>query len=112
MSDAIDIKQVDLKDTSPEFQETRTDFDTILRENLEEKGIDPETRPTTLRPYDFEMIKETQEAQQEVINNKLDIISSYLDAPVSNEDMNFFGDFGMAFTLERSKSFHNRKKRF
>jgi len=112
MSDAIDIKQVELKDTSPEFQETRTDFDTILTENLEEKGIDPETRPTTLRPYDLESIKETQEAQQEVIDNKLDIISSYLDAPVSNEDMNFFGDFGMAFTLERSKSFHNRKKRF
>jgi hypothetical protein len=112
MSDAIDIKQVELKDTSPEFQETRTDFDTILSENLEEKGIDPETRPTTLRPYDLESIKDTQEAQQEVINNKLDIISSYLDAPVSNEDMNFFGDFGMAFTLERSKSFHNRKKRF
>ena len=112
MSDAIDIKQVELRDTSPEFQETRTDFDTILTENLEEKGIDPETRPTTLRPYDLESIKETQEAQQEVIDNKLDIISSYLDAPVSNEDMNFFGDFGMAFTLERSKSFHNRKKRF
>jgi hypothetical protein len=112
MSDAIDIKQVELRDTSPEFQETRTDFDTILTENLEEKGIDPETRPTTLRPYDLESIKETQEAQQEVIDNKLDIISSYIDAPVSNEDMNFFGDFGMAFTLERSKSFHNRKKRF
>ena len=111
MVDQIDIAPVDLKDTSPEYQKTRTDFETILKENLEEKGIDP-TKNRTLRPYDLKMYKEAAEAKKEVINNKLEIVSNHLGQPVNNQDLAFFGDFGLSFTLPRSKSFHNRKKRF
>ena len=35
MVDQIDIAPVDLKDTSPEYQETRTDLKTIFKEKIE-----------------------------------------------------------------------------
>jgi hypothetical protein len=103
MVDQIDIAPVDLKDTSPEYQETRTDLKTIFKEKIEKKDIEH-----TFPPFSQEL----EEAKKEVISNKLEIVSNHLGQPVNNQDLAFFGDFGLSFTLPRSKSFHNRKKRF
>jgi len=103
MVDQIDIAPVDLKDTSPEYQETRTDLKTIFKEKIEKKDIEH-----TFPPFSQEL----EEAKKEVLSNKLEIVSNHLGQPVNNQDLAFFGDFGLSFTLPRSKSFHNRKKRF
>ena len=103
MVDQIDIAPVDLKDTSPEYQETRTDLKTIFKEKIEKKDIEH-----TFPPFSQEL----KDAKKEVISNKLEIVSNHLGQPVNNQDLAFFGDFGLSFTLPRSKSFHNRKKRF
>mgnify|MGYP003140906677 CR=1 FL=1 len=103
MGDQIDIAPVDLKDTSPEYQETRTDVKTIFKEKLEKAEITP-------TPKELQDLH--KEAKKEVLSNKLEIVSNHLGQPVNNQDLAFFGDFGLSFTLPRSKSFHNRKKRF
>jgi len=112
MVEILGQSEVELKDTSKGFQEKITDFGTILDEQLEAEGIDPNVnRP--LRPmYDLEMLKQQDKARETQIANKLDIVSSYVGQPVSNADFNFFNDFGLAFTMSRMNSFEMRKKRF
>ena len=118
MVDQIDIAPVDLKDTSPEYQKKLTSTKYQLERLAEEqrKGI---TKEVAAKPSIFEISAGlptgapiVEEAVKEVINNKLEIVSNHLGQPVNNQDLAFFGDFGLSFTLPRSKSFHNRKKRF
>ena len=113
MVDQIDIAPVDLKDTSPEYQEQLISTKYQLEKLAEEqrKGI---TKEAAAGPNIFAIAAGlptgapiVEEARKEVIRNKLEIISNHLGQRVNNQDLAFFGDFGLSFTLPRSKSFHN-----
>jgi hypothetical protein len=109
MSDIIDIAPVDLVDTSKEYQESQLDVGTVLEQQLEGKNVSA-VGPLE-KIYKADIYGDIKEASETVVNNKLDIASSYLGEPVVNDDWNA-SDYGLVFTLERSKSFINRQKRF
>ena len=108
MSEIIDIAPIDLGDTSPEFQESQTDFGQVLEQQLKDKDI---TAGPLEKTFNIDLIKEQKQAAETVLNNKLDIASTYIGAPVVNDDWNF-NDGALVFTLERSRSFINRQRRF
>ena len=109
MSDIIDIAPVDLVDTSKEYQKSQLDVGTVLKQQLEDKNVSA-VGPLE-KIYKADIYGDIKEASETVVNNKLDIASSYLGEPVVNDDWNA-SDYGLVFTLERSKSFINRQKRF
>ena len=62
------------------------------------------------KTFNINLLEEQKKAADTVLNNKLDISSSYIGAPVVNDDWKA-SDYGLVFTLERSRSFINRQKR-
>ena len=108
MSNIIDIAPVDLVDTTPEFQETQLDVGEVLEQRLKDENI---VGGPLEKIYNIDLIGEQKKAADIVLNNKLDIASSYIGEPVTND---YWGasDYGLVFTLERSRSFINRQRRF
>ena len=78
MSEIIDIAPIDLGDTSPEFQESQTDFGQVLEQQLKDKDI---TAGPLEKTFNIDLIKEQKQAAETVLNNKLDIASTYIGAP-------------------------------
>ena len=108
MSNIIDIAPVDLVDTTPEFQETQLDVGEVLEQRLKDENI---VGGPLEKIYNIDLIGEQKKAADIVLNNKLDIASSYIGEPVTNDDWGA-SDYGLVFTLERSRSFINRQRRF
>ena len=108
MSEIIDIAPIDLKDASKDFQESQLDVGQVLEQQLKDKDI---VGGPLEKTFNINLLEEQKTAADTVLNNKLDISSSYIGAPVVNDDWNA-SDYGLVFTLERSRSFINRQKRF
>ena len=108
MSNIIDIAPVGLEDTPKEYQESQLDVSTVLEQRLKDENI---VGGPLEKIYNIDLIGEQKKAAETVVNNKLDIASSYIGEPVTNDDWNA-SDYGLVFTLERSRSFFNRQKRF
>ena len=108
MSDIIDIAPIDLKDASKDFQESQLDVGKVLEQQLKDKDV---VAGPLEKTFNINLLEEQKKAADVVLNNKLDIASSYIGAPVVNDDWNA-SDYGLVFTLERSRSFINRQKRF
>ncbi len=108
MGNVIDIAPVGLEDTPKEYQESQLDVSTVLEQRLKDENI---VGGPLEKIYNIDLIGEQKKAAETVVNNKLDIASSYIGEPVTNDDWNA-SDYGLVFTLERSKSFINRQKRF
>ena len=108
MSEIMDIAPIDLKDASKEFQESQLDVGQVLEQQLKDKDL---VGGPLEKAFNINLLEEQKKAADTVLNNKLDISSSYIGAPVVNDDWNA-SDYGLVFTLERSRSFINRQKRF
>ena len=108
MSEIIDIAPIDLKDAPKDFQESQLDVGKVLEGQLKDKDV---VAGPLEKTFNINLLEEQKKAADVVLNNKLDIASSYIGAPVVNDDWNA-GDYGLVFTLERSRSFINRQKRF
>ena len=108
MSEIIDIAPIDLKDASKDFQESQLDVGKVLEQQLKDKDI---VGGPLEKTFNINLLEEQKTAADTVLNNKLDISSSYIGAPVVNDDWKA-SDYGLVFTLERSRSFINRQKRF
>ena len=104
----MDIAPIDLKDASKEFQESQLDVGQVLEQQLKDKDL---VGGPLEKAFNINLLEEQKKAADTVLNNKLDISSSYIGAPVVNDDWNA-SDYGLVFTLERSRSFINRQKRF
>ena len=108
MSDIIDIAPIDLKDAPKDFQESQLDVGKVLEQQLKDKDV---VAGPLEKTFNINLLEEQKKAADVVLNNKLDIASSYIGAPVVNDDWNF-NDSALVFTLERSRSFINRQKDF
>ena len=59
MSEIIDIAPVDLAETSPEFQESQTDFGQVLEQQLKDKDITTGPLEKTFNTSIIEKLKQT-----------------------------------------------------